>query len=100
MTQQNQHKTIQNRRSKPILGVSIINHPDYNNPVRKTNSGLLQCRRRKKTEPITCMHRKIELTFHVMFIKGWNVVLLSKISPTLVGFLLFGFWDYKERETK
>jgi len=27
-TQHNQHKTVQNRRSKPILGVSRINFPD------------------------------------------------------------------------
>jgi len=40
-------QSAQNSRSKPILGVSGINFPDCNNPVRKTNSGLLQYRGKK-----------------------------------------------------
>jgi len=54
----------------------------------------------KKTVQLTCMHREIELTFHLMFINGWNAVLLSKKTPILVGFLYFGIWDKRERENK
>ena len=65
-----------------------------------SEKGNLDClsAEEKKTVKLTCMHREIKLTFHLMFIKGWNAVLLSKKTPILVGLLLFGIWDKRERE--
>jgi len=59
----------------------------------KNEIRIVSVQKRKKTVQLTSMHREIELTFHLMFIKGWNAVLLSKKIPILVGFFLFGFWD-------
>jgi len=85
-TKRNQHKHSTKQKIKNHTGDFGFYFPDCNNPVRKTKSRLLQCRR-KKTVQLTCMHREIELTFNLMFIKGRNAVLLSNKTPILVGFL-------------
>ena len=56
-TQNNQHRKVQNRRSKTILGVFGINFPDCNNPVRKTYSRLLQYTGKKRTKSLACIQK-------------------------------------------